>query len=95
MRTTREREREREQGRQCSALGFWPFVEMGFIKKTKRCLYNKVKGPKTFNYVPKIVTVWTVPGTEQVLNRCQVVKSKIEVINHCLINLICIFFLRL
>ena len=46
-------------------------------------------------YVTKIVTVWTVTGTKQLLNGCQVVENKIGVINHCLINLICMLFPKL
>ena len=46
-------------------------------------------------YVTNVVTVWTATGTKQLLNRCQAVKIKIRVINHCLINLICVLFLRL
>ena len=42
-------------------------------------------------YATKIVTVWTVTGPKQLLNGCQMVKSKIGVINHCLINLICMY----
>ena len=46
-------------------------------------------------YVTNIVTVRTATGTKQLLNRCQMVENKIGVINHCLINLICMLFLRL
>ena len=46
-------------------------------------------------YVTKIVTVWSVTDTKQLLNGCQAVKNKIGVINHCLINLICRLFLKL
>ena len=53
-----------------------------------------MKGGQDF-YVTKIVTVWLATDTKQLLNGCQVVKKKIEVINHCLINLICMLFLRL
>ena len=53
-----------------------------------------MKGGQGF-YVTKIVTVWTVTDTKQLLNRCQAVKREIGVINHCLINLICMLFLKL
>ena len=46
-------------------------------------------------YSTKIVTVWTVTGPKQLVNGCQVVENKIGVINHCLINLICMLFLKL
>ena len=46
-------------------------------------------------YVTNIVTVWTATGTKQLLNGCQVVENKIGVINHCLINLICMLFPKL
>ena len=77
----------------CSAFGFWGLVEMALIMK-KLCLCNKMKGGQDF-YVTKIVTVWLATDTKQLLNGCQVVESKIGVINHCLINLICMLFLRL
>ena len=53
-----------------------------------------MKGGQDF-YVTKIVTVWLATDTKQLLNGCQVVENKIGVINHCLINLICMLFLRL
>ena len=53
-----------------------------------------MKGCQDF-YVTKIVTVWLAPDTKQLLNGCQVVENKIRVINLCLINLICMLFLRL
>ena len=46
-------------------------------------------------YVTKIVTVRIVTDTKQLLNGCQAVENKIGVINHCLINLICMLFLKL
>ena len=46
-------------------------------------------------YVTKIVTVWLTTDTKQLLNGCQVVENKIGVINHCLINLICMLSLKL
>ena len=46
-------------------------------------------------YVKKIVAAWLATDTKQLLNGCQVVENKIGVINHCLINLICMLFLRL
>ena len=46
-------------------------------------------------YVTKTVIVWVVTDTKQMLNGCQVVENKIGVINHWLINLICMLFLRL
>ena len=45
-------------------------------------------------YATTIVTVWTVTGTKQLRNACQAVKNKIGVINNCLINLICMSFLK-
>ena len=77
----------------CSAFGFWGLVEMALIMK-KVCLYNKMKGGQDF-YVTKIVTVWLATDTRQLLNGCQVVENKIGVINHCLINLICMLFPKL
>ena len=46
-------------------------------------------------YVTKIEIVWMATDTKQVLKGCQAVENKIGVINHCLINLICMLFLRL
>ena len=46
-------------------------------------------------YVTKIVIVWRATDTKQLLNGCQVVENKIGVINHCLINLICMLFPKL
>ena len=46
-------------------------------------------------YVTKIVTVWMATDTKQLLDGCQVVENKIGVINHCLINLICMLFRKL
>ena len=46
-------------------------------------------------YVKKIVIVWLATDTKQLLNGCQVVENKIGVINHCLVNLICMLFLML
>ena len=46
-------------------------------------------------YAKKIVIVWTVIDIKQLLNGCQVVENKIGVINHCLVNLICMLFLKL
>ena len=46
-------------------------------------------------YATKIVTVWMVTGTKQLINGCQAVENKIGVINHCLINLICLLFPKL
>ena len=43
-------------------------------------------------YATKIVTVRMATGPQQLINRCQAVKNKIGVINHCLINLICMLF---
>ena len=43
-------------------------------------------------YVTNIVTAWLATDTKQLLNGCQVVENKIGVINHCLINLICMLF---
>ena len=53
-----------------------------------------MKGGHYF-YVTKIVTTHWATDTKQLLNGCQVVENKIGVINHCLINLICMLFLRL
>ena len=46
-------------------------------------------------YVTKIVTAWMATDTKQLLNGCQVVENKIAVIDHCLINLICMLFPKL
>ena len=46
-------------------------------------------------YVTNIVTVWTATGTKQLHKGCQAVENKNGVISHCLINLVCILFLRL
>ena len=46
-------------------------------------------------YVKKIVIAWLATDTKQLLNGCQVVENTIGVINHCLINLICVLFLGL
>ena len=46
-------------------------------------------------YVKRIVAAWMATDTKQLLKGCQVVENKIGVINHCLINLICMLFLRL
>ena len=54
----------------------------------------KMKGGQG-DLVTKIVTAWMATNTKQLLNGCQVVENKIGVINHCLINLICMLFLRL
>ena len=54
----------------------------------------KMKGSQGL-HVTKIVPVWTVTGTMQLLKGCLAVKNRIGVINQFLINLICVVFLML
>ena len=80
----------------CCAFEFWGFVEMGLVMKNESKQNNETKtevGPDL--YIAKIVTGWMGTGTKHLLSRCQLVKSKIEVIRHCLINLICMLLLKL
>ena len=74
----------------CSAFGFWGFAEMALMMR-KYAYVVKMKGGQDL-YVTKIVIVWLVTDTKQLLNGCQAVKKKIGVINQCLINLICMLF---
>ena len=80
----------------CSVSGFWGFVEMGLVMKNENKPNHETKmevGPDL--YVTKIVTGWMGTDTKQLLSRCQLVQSKIGVISHCLINLICMLFPKL
>ena len=75
----------------CSAFGFWGFAEVALVMTKHACVIKPLLMDATNQiefyakdlylcqdlYVTKIVTVWLVTDTEQLLNGCQMVKSKI------------------